>query len=73
MKRNFFLYGVYTMHKYNVDFYATTSGRRVAVGEIVVEAENAIEAIPLAVDELNIDCALYEHQDLEIKVERIWA
>lgn len=59
------------MHKYNVDFYSTVNARK-HVGEIVIEAETAIEAVPLAINELNIDCRLFELQEIEIKIEKIY-
>ncbi len=59
------------MYKYNVDFY-TTVNERGHIGETTVEAENCIDAIQLATEELKMDCSLLQYQEMEIKAERIW-
>lgn len=59
------------MNGYIVSFYDIMNGRKY-IGGTTVEAEHACAAISIATAKLKMDCRLFQYQELEIKIERLW-
>lgn len=59
------------MYRYEVAFYDMMNGK-VFIDAVIVEAEHACAAIPIAIAKLKMNCRLFQYQELEIKTERLW-